>query len=244
MLTGLRAGVPVRRLSAASPGRGPEPGPLAARVWRLDLTDPAWDLEAAAAMLTEAERARAARGVPSVRRRRLLLRAGLRVLAGRSLGLPAAQVPIRVRDGRPYVTAGPGLSCSASGGVGLVAVVPGSSIGIDVERRRETGLASAVAEGWLTAREQALLSRVPHQQQAWALARSWTQKEAVLKGLGTGLRRSPVSVLTPIADRGHAEGWWLSPVPVPRGWVASLAVRSPVPTTDVQVTTMTPGELR
>lgn len=234
----------VRRPYGAPPGQVVERGATGPTVWRLDLADPAWDLAAAAAVLDEAERARAARGVPAVQRRRLLLRAGLRVLAGRVLGVPAAQVPIRVCDGRPYLTAGPGLSCSAGDGVGLVAVAPGASVGVDVERQRETGLHRAVAEGWLAAREQALLSRLPREQQAWALARSWTQKEAVLKGLGTGLWRSPATVVTPIADRGRAEDWWLTPVPVPTGWVASLAVRSPVPTADVHVTTMTPGELR
>lgn len=244
VLTRSLANTLLSRPRGAAPSRVVEPGPSGLRVWRLDLADPAWDLAAAAAVLDDAEWARAELGVPGVRRRRILLRAGLRVVVGQVLGVPPAQVPIQVCDGRPYLTGGPGLSCSASEGTGLVAVAPGASIGIDVERERETGLGDAAAEGWLAAQEQALLGRLPREEHGRALTRSWTQKEAVLKGSGTGLRTSPATVVTPIADRGRVGEWRLAPVPVPTGWVASLAVRSPVPLTDVPVTVMTPGELR
>ncbi|HYO35922.1 MAG TPA: 4-phosphopantetheinyl transferase, partial [Geodermatophilus sp.] len=59
---------------------------------------------------------------------------------------------------------------------------------------------------------------------ALAAARAWTRKEAVLKGLGTGLGGGLAATVTGVGHPPVAvAGWWVRDVPVPDGWVASLA---------------------
>jgi len=48
----------------------------------------------------------------------------------------------------------------------------------------------------------------------------------VLKARGTGLHEPPSAVATEIGRwAGVVDGWQITDVPVPDGWVASLAVR-------------------
>jgi 4'-phosphopantetheinyl transferase len=235
---------------------GPDPYPSLvtahgpqARVWRLDLADTAWDVAAETELLSRAERDRAARGVPGVQRRRILLRAALRRLLGGLLELPAHRVPIAVVDGRPHLTAAagstrPDVSCSASGDVGLIALAWGAPVGVDVQRHDEEEALRSFGEGWLTTAEQAALSRLPRADRLPAVTRCWTQKEAVLKGLGVGLRQSPATVGTPVADAGRCGDWSLSAVGVPPGYVGSLAVRAPSFLAEVPVVELTASGVR
>ncbi|WP_158579950.1 4'-phosphopantetheinyl transferase family protein [Geodermatophilus marinus] len=196
----------------------------------LDLADPGWDLDAAAAVLTAAERERAERGVPAVRRRRLLVRAGLRRVLGGVLGVPPAAVPLRGDRGRPLVDgADLGLSCSAGGDLALVAVAAGARIGVDVQPHRDAEAAAAPAEGWLAPAEQARIAELPAASRLPAVTRCWVQKEAVLKARGTGIRRPPADVVTPVADSGRVGPEWVTALPVPAGSLAALAADVPVP---------------
>ncbi|WP_091365004.1 4'-phosphopantetheinyl transferase family protein [Geodermatophilus telluris] len=202
-------------------------------VWLLDLTDGRWDVPRAAALLSSAERARAERGTPAVRRRRVLVRAVLREVLGELLATAPGEVPLDRRDGRPVLAgaaAGSGLdvSCSTGDGLALVAVAHGTRVGVDVEPQREQDWRDAAAEGWLAPAEVAAVAALPPAERAGALTRRWTQKEAVLKAEGVGLRRDPATVPTPGGDAGRAGAWELVAVPVPDGHLASLATGRPV----------------
>jgi 4'-phosphopantetheinyl transferase len=198
------------------------------RIWRIDLADATWDVEREGRLLTPAERARADLGVPAVRTRRVLVRAALRRVLGGVLGLPAGQVPLETVDGRPVLAgAGLHLSCSAGGDVGLVAVSAGVPVGVDVQRHDPVEARRAFEEDWLTAGERAALAVLPAAERLVAVTRCWTQKEAVLKGMGVGLRRPPGSVDTPVQAAGRVGDWALAPVAVPPGSVATLALRGP-----------------
>jgi 4'-phosphopantetheinyl transferase len=195
------------------------------RITLVDLTDHA-ALPEAETCLAPDELARARRGTPAVHRRRVLLRAALRVALGNELGLPPDLVPLATTPlGRPTVAAPGGLdvSCSASGALGLVAVGR-RRIGIDVEAVAPWS-AAVLDEGWLAAEEQRALVRLPEGARAVAATRCWTQKEAVLKAVGNGLRGDLVATVTDVG-RTDAEvaGWLVHDVPVPHGYVASLAV--------------------
>jgi 4'-phosphopantetheinyl transferase len=197
-------------------------------VWVLDLSDPGWDVDAAAGVLAPGERRRAERGAPSVRRRRVLVRAALRSVLGVLVGTPPGRVPLDTVDGRPVLAGavaarGLSLSCSAGGDVALVAVASGTGIGVDVEPTRDEDLELAVGEGWLAPAERAAVERLPAAGRPAALTRAWTQKEAVLKAEGSGLRRHPGTVVTPGTDGGRVGRWWVASVPVPVGHEASLA---------------------
>jgi len=197
-------------------------------VWVVDLQDPDWDVDAAVARLSPVERERADRGTPEVRRRRVLLRSALREVVGGLLHVPPEAVPIGSVDGRPVIGGSRQgrrlqVGCSASGGLGLVGVVRGVPIGVDVQRVGEEDVASAVAEGWLSREEADQIEQLPPGDHPRALTRAWVHKEAVLKARGVGLRSDPVALVTPLADQGRIDRWALAPVPVPDGWVASVA---------------------
>nr|WP_239521974.1 4'-phosphopantetheinyl transferase superfamily protein [Geodermatophilus sabuli] len=206
------------------------PGPLDADValWLVDLAADDDALTAAEARLTPVEVARAHRGTPAVHRRRVLLRAALRSALGSELGIPPGQVPIGTSPaGRPHLAVRGSLldvSCSASGAVGVVAVGRGRRVGVDVELVAPWS-SDVLDEGWLSPGERRALTGLPVTARPLAVTRCWTQKEAVLKATGTGLRADPATVVTPVGRAtGAVAGWEIRDVQVPDGWVASLAV--------------------
>jgi 4'-phosphopantetheinyl transferase len=86
--------------------------------------------------------------------------------------------------------------------------------------------ADALHEGWLSAEEQAAVGALAPHHRAEAVTRSWTQKEAVLKGRGTGLAGGPAQVPTPVGHgAGRVSGWDVATVAVPAGHVATVATR-------------------
>jgi 4'-phosphopantetheinyl transferase len=196
------------------------------------LVDLALDDRAVAAAeqsLTPAEVARARRGTPAVHRRRVLLRAALRAALGVELGMDPARVPLATTPaGRPFVASSVGgarvdVSCSASGSLGLVAVGRGCRIGVDVEQVAAWS-PDVLEEGWLSDSERRALTDLRVADRAVAATRSWTHKEAVLKGGGTGLRADPAAIVTAVGRTdGVVAGWQIHDVPVPHGWVAGLA---------------------
>lgn len=180
--------------------------------------------------LTPPEVARARRGTPEVRRRRVLLRAALRSAVGQELGMDPRSVPLRTSPGgRPYLAAIPGrapldVSCSASGGLGIVAVGRDCVIGIDIERVAPWS-PDVLDERWLSDSEQLALGRLPMVALPRAVTRCWTQKEAVLKARGIGLREDPARTVTAVGrPAGRIGAWQVQDIPVPDGWIASLAV--------------------
>ena len=211
-------------------------------MWVVDLADSRWDVTVAAGCLTAAERAHAERGVPEVHRRRVLLRAALRAVVGRLLGTSPALAPVRTAAGRPYVASSRrlGISCSASADLGVVAAAPGVDVGVDVQRHRAEEALEAEEEGWLTQAERRALSLLPKADRPSAVTRCWTQKEAVLKGLGVGLHVDPRPIDTPVAAAGRCGAWSISPVPVPLGYIATLAVCPGDPPPELRVATLLP----
>ncbi|MCW2740233.1 MAG: 4-phosphopantetheinyl transferase [Blastococcus sp.] len=186
------------------------------------------DVARAESSLTPAELARARRGTAPVHRRRVLLRAALREALGAELRMDPRAVPLATTTaGRPYVAAegtSVDVSCSASGALGLVAVGRSCRIGIDVEHVAPWS-PDVLDEGWLSGGERLALTRLPHEDRPVAVTRSWTQKEAVLKARGTGLTDDPAATVTDVGRAtGVVAGWHVQEVPVPRPWIASLAV--------------------
>ena len=180
----------------------------------------------AESLLTPAELDRARRGTRAVHRRRVLLRATLRSALAERLGTDPSCVPLDTSGaGRPFVAGiAVDVSCSASDVLGIVAIGDACRLGVDVERIAPWSSA-VLEEGWLNHAEQLALLELPPTLRASAATRTWTQKEAVLKAAGTGLRTHPADVVTAVGRAsGVVAGWQIHDVPVPEGWVASLAV--------------------
>jgi 4'-phosphopantetheinyl transferase len=208
--------------STASPARPSNP---VVRLLSLHVEGGA--LAEARALLTSEERAHADRGIPPVARRRIVLRAALRRLAGEVLGLSPASVPIRTgRHGRPELDVpGVDLSCSRSDEHGLVAVSFGLRIGVDIERIAAWDDA-VLDEPWLSENERRALSVLTRTPGAIAVTRCWTRKEAVLKGIGTGLLRTAADIAVGVAAGPVSVGSWrVDDLPAPEGHLASIATR-------------------
>jgi 4'-phosphopantetheinyl transferase len=166
-------------------------------------------------LLSESERARAdAFSNPERRHSFALGRAAARLLLAERVGCGPAEVPLVVRPGgAPALGEGAWHVSIAHAGRGAGALagaaVGGRPVGLDVERAvpRHPGLLARL----LTPEEAGLPDALDGVDEPAALV--WAMKEAVLKGLGTGFRRSARSIrLTPRADAlFHADdggaGW-------------------------------------
>ena len=202
-------------------------------MWQVGLDVPGPALEAAAALLTPDELARADRGTATVRRRTIVLRAALRCVLGRVLDCAPGEVPlVTTAYGRPCLDELRwDLNCTGSDDLGLIVVARGARVGIDLEPVAPWTDETA-AEGWLSAAEVAALWALPPEERAVAATRCWTQKEAVLKAVGSGLSLPPADVPTfPGRARIRSGPWALAPVRVPPGFVATLACSVPLRTT-------------
>ncbi len=129
--------------------------------------------------------------------------------------------------GRPALTGAdaPYFSLSHTGGLVLIAVA-GRPVGVDVEGLPTPHKATAVGEVLHPAERRAIHSAQPALRPA-VFARFWARKEAYLKGLGTGVGRSPD--LDYLGDPGpgtpaRPSGWTVRDVPVGPEHAAAVAL--------------------
>ncbi|NBE53872.1 4'-phosphopantetheinyl transferase family protein [Streptomyces boluensis] len=212
----------------------------AAHLWLADATRQPRALERLARdVLDDGERRRAeSLRRPSDRRCYLTAHVTLRVLLGAQLGIAAHRVRFRREPcpccggphGRP-APADPELplhfSLSHSGDLALLAF-SSTPVGVDVQTTGPVAVADEV-QGALHPREEEELASCPEVDRPEAFARAWVRKEAYLKGLGTGLARSPAldylgSGVAPVTS---PPGWRVEDVAVPGGYAGAVAVRCP-----------------
>ena len=193
-----------------------------------------------APVLTAAETDRAARYLsPAARSQFVAGRSALRTILGRLLGLDPLAVPVEVGpDGKPRLGrlpagAGPavGFNVSHTAGLGLVAVAE-TAVGVDVERVRPVSDPAGLVRRYFTPAEAAEYGGLPAEVREAAFFRGWTVKEAVLKGIGCGMRdmtrcvvrldpRVPVQIIAP-ADT--AAGWAVAEWRPAAGYVAAVGL--------------------
>ena len=223
------------------PRSGPDPAPLpgVCQVWWARPGDvrPEHD-----ALLSREDLVRRARlACPADRRRLTAGTAVARLVLGAALGTPPAELRIDrtcsacgSAHGRPRLPDDAGLhfSVSHSGDCAVVAVLPGTPVGVDVEAvgRFAPAEVGELAGCTLAAGEQAHLARLPPAEQPEAFTVSWVRREAVLKATGHGLGGPPDElVVTPpstpprVLHRDGPEPVWLRDLPAPCGYVAALA---------------------
>jgi 4'-phosphopantetheinyl transferase len=178
------------------------------RIWLVDLdsglspdnvetAEPGAELD----VLSDDERARAARFVRAHDRRRFArCRAALRQVLGglvraspRSLrfravgqGKPELDFPtmgIDEGDARASIR----FNVSHSSDLALIGVCQGHELGVDLERIKRISEADRIVASFFSPAERAEFAAIPDDVKDQAFFRGWTRKEAVLKGLGTGL---------------------------------------------------------
>ncbi len=162
-------------------------------VWRASLDPPAHHVQRLQDVLSDPERARAGRfSFQRDRTRCIVARGLLRVILGRYLAIPPAQLRLHSGGtGKPVLseTQASGIEFSVSHSHGLVvyAVACGRRIGVDIERVRAVAGWAAVPGRVLSPREHAVFRSLPPGQQRAAFFGAWTRKEACTKAWGQGL---------------------------------------------------------
>lgn len=237
------------------PGRdlpGLEDGEV--RAWIVDL-DPAMppgtDVDAIEpgpelAVLSEDERARAARFIRARERRRFArCRAALREILGRLLDEPAGSLRFRAAAvGKPELDRGPGVvaplrfNVSHSSELAIIAVSGGREVGVDIEKLRPVTEAERIVASFFTAAEIEAFAAIAGPVRVEAFLRGWTRKEAVLKAFGsgisgltarheTGFGTSSLSPGFAPAEPARVDRWMLWEAAPRPEFVAALAVDAP-----------------
>ena len=157
-----------------------------------------------AALLSQAEQARAARFHFERDRRRYRIGTGwLRwVLGGVTGSDPAALRFERGPQDKPYLASGPSFNLSHSGELLLLGVAAEGRVGVDVEVERPIPELDALAGAHFSPAEVAELAGLPPDERARAFLRGWTRKEAFIKALGGGLSL-PLDSFTVALAPGH-----------------------------------------
>ena len=193
-------------------------------LWLLDLRE-ATDAE----LLSPDERKRADRLLIADKRRQFVAaRAGLRRILGGYTGRPPEALTFAAQaDGKPFLVDESGweFNLTHSEDSALVAVAH-RQVGIDLERERPLPDLQHMAEIAFSPQEQADLRALPAEVRPRAFFRTWTRKEALLKGHGGGFRLAHTFSL-PVTDQpltmtvGH---WLITDVEIGPAFVAALAV--------------------
>ncbi len=155
---------------------------------------------ALAALLTDAEREQAASlRLEKVRLQYSTSRACLRHVLSLYTGLPPSDLTFTTNAcGKPSLanTPSPAFNLTHSGGLGLIAVYAGTTVGVDIEHSRRKDKLAGIAARVFSQSELATLQSLPTESQPTAFYRLWTIKEAVLKAAGCGFSISPVEMDT------------------------------------------------
>ena len=118
----------------------------------------------------------------------------------------------------------------------MIAIKPGASVGIDVERVRQLAELNEIAARCFSKRERRLLADLAFEKRTTYFFFLWTAKEAVLKATGEGITRNlenvEVIMESDDCDSAHAidrcdpHTKWLIQRFFPRpGYIASIALR-------------------
>lgn len=127
------------------------------------------------------------------------------------------------------------FNLSHSGGVALLALSLGRSVGADIEAVRLLTDDEAIARRHFAAAEFARWQSLPAGQRQRAFFTCWTRKEAYVKALGGGLSvplssfevslspGEPAALLSVAGDRALAQRWSMWDIAVSPGFVAAVA---------------------
>ena len=210
-------------------------------VWAINLDVPGDEAARLSGLLSESERSRSRRRVSPTDASRLRVTwGGSREILAAYLGCSPEQVPIdRTEGGKPILRTGLenllSFSVSHSAVVAYLAVATGQGVGVDLQRVRPTLDALAVASRFFTIREHRMIGSLSGGDRQNAFFRTWSRKEAYLKGLGetvpAGLKRCGIEVDRTGAPRiastrlepARRSGWSLRDLVAPSGYVAALA---------------------
>jgi 4'-phosphopantetheinyl transferase len=159
-------------------------------------------------LLSPQEKARAEHFMmPLHRRRYIAARGRLRELLASSLHCPPREIVLQETElGKPFV-AGSSLrfNLSHDSDLALFVLVRGMELGCDIAWRDSTMVSRGMLRMVFPAAALPQLEALPAEAQVDAFFTVWTCKEALLKGAGTGLLRSPAEFDIGLPPRAHID---------------------------------------
>jgi 4'-phosphopantetheinyl transferase len=161
-------------------------------IWYFDLDRSESELMHLRTWLNAAELAKVARLVsPQGRARQVAIRGCLRSILSRYLDIDPAQVEFEFGDyGKPFVPQSQlEFNLSHAHNLGVCAVCLSSPVGIDIEYVRPIE-AEQLVDRFFSDIEKVSFQRLPESERLSGFFSAWTQKEAYLKAIGTGLSLS------------------------------------------------------
>lgn len=199
-------------------------------VWIVPANIAAAELDAAAEVLSDAERAKAARyRFADDRARSIVARSALRSLLAQHLRSDPRELRfVEGEHGKPELATGElHFNVSHSGDLVAIAIARTTPLGIDIEREREMRDRNALAQRFFATAEAEAVRNDPTR-----FFPIWTAKESVIKALGTGLAidlRSFEAFAAPDEFRPvtNLDGWFVRALPVVAGYHAALAAGDP-----------------
>jgi 4'-phosphopantetheinyl transferase len=205
--------------------------PATVDAYWINLDDAEQDTGALARMLSDEERARAARFRFERDRRHYILRhAHLRKLLSTYVGdAPEKIVFVYNAFGKPSVRGSViHFNTSHSRGMALFVISRGSEVGCDIEQCDPQFASERIPEQFFAAGEVTKLRSLPPEQQTQAFFRCWTRKEAYVKARGQGLSIALDSFevsLTPgepVALLNGCDGWSVRSFAPVSGYAAAV----------------------
>jgi 4'-phosphopantetheinyl transferase len=212
-------------------------------VWRVSLDRETSKLPDLLRILSEDERAKAARiCFGEIRERFVVGRAVLRGILGRYLHRDPARLQfVYGPHGKPAVAsecdgAGIRFNMSDSHGLAICAVTRGRQVGIDLERMRSEVPCEKLAKRYFAEAEVNALLALPANQRQEGFFNGWTRKEAYLKAIGKGLSfplknvvvslapGEPAAILAIQGDPEEARRWSLRALHPDPAYRAALVV--------------------
>jgi 4'-phosphopantetheinyl transferase len=228
-----------------SPAAGLALGPGEVHVWSVRL-DPEPDAaEALTRLLSEDERARAARFRFEKHRRQYSVgRGALRTLLAAYLGGGLKPEAVRFSygpRGKPFLDPMPGagglqFNLSNSDELALVGFVLGPEIGVDIEYLKPMPDCEQISERFFSDSERQVLRSIPFPAKEEAFFHCWTRKEAYLKAVGEGLAApldsfdvtlapgEPPRMLTLEGDAERAARWFFHHLRPASDYVGAVAI--------------------
>lgn len=213
------------------------------QLWRVDLgavgpEEPRWQQ-----VLSEDERARAARFHFSRDRQGYVSsRALLRIILAAYLGAEPKKLSFRYSDKEKPALAGAHaareieFNISHSGTVALLAFTRGREVGVDVELIRHDFDVEGIAHRFFSEHERKELMAFALEERHAAFFRCWTRKEAYVKATGAGLSLPLThfdvslgagnidALIATRPDAAEVERWCMREVPGGDGYAAALCV--------------------
>ena len=220
-------------------------GPADVRLWAFDLDRAPSELETLARCLGPSDAARASNFLTKRDHDRFIVRRGvLRSLLALMNGTSVTDIVIETApDSTKPQLAGASdyvFNLSHSEGLGLVAIAGRRevrAVGVDLEGIRLNPAIDALTQRLFSPAERLEIADIrSHSERIGAFYACWCRKEAVMKGIGTGvnlpLADFDVSVRSsnpqPVAGRGEAQmlvtGWVVEPIHVAEGFAAAVAI--------------------